>query len=1181
LVRHKKDEFFLNRKRIQKNEVVSLLESAGFSKSNPYYIVQQGKVNTLCTMKDKDRLNLLKEVAGTTIYEERRSESIKIMEETASKQSKVEEVLSFIEERLNELDQEKQELVEYEKLDKQRRCLEFHLYQHEYNKANDELTSIEEERDVIRKNQQKMHSDLRNLQDEIFTLEDNSNNLKSTVERANKTKLHREQELTQIQEKKASLDSSIQDIEMTIKSRELSLQSYNKQLQDINQQLVLQQSKLDEIEPSYHEKNKVLIQEMTAVNSMKNRIDSLYGKQGRSSQFKTVKDRNNFLNQQVKKLKESLAKKEASVNNFAHNIEMDTKRHDEEKHLLNNLESSDILKNKNTFQDLSNSIHEKILVRNSSQEKRKNNWRELEKISEKLHENRNELEKNKNLLNSVLPHSITHGLAAIEYIVQEKKISGYYGPVIDNIVLKKDQYRQVVENAAGNQLFHVIVDNDKTAAILINELEAKNAGRLTFLPLSRLRVKEYNYPKNTNDVYPLIEVALEYEKEVEKAIKLIFGQKLIARDIHVASDYAKQYNMDVLTTDGDIASSKGSFEGGFHDEKLSKIGAVEKIRRSNAEITKYSDEETKLKNVSESLENEITDLIRTIQKLENEKASLKLLEERTTKEIMSKRKLLHNLIQTIQENQKNHDLVFNEIQSLQENINNYENEKNLPLLSNLSEEERNELMTLEENFKVLTKKIDKLKSEITILSETKDEIETNIESNLLKRKDELELLLANVNNVGNADQDGGAELQQTTTTSKKGRKSISQQPAQEQQQSSFSSSSGATLGHDLQSELSNLQSELISVEKELVSSQQSYDEVTTSILQKSNQILKLETEIDNLKEKEKILNDAILNITKQFDRLVNRRTITHEIIQMRTKLIRDLGSLPEDKLQEFSRLNEKEIVKRLKTINDKLKQYSNVNRKALDQFLSFNDQRETLLKRKDEMKRDTQAIQSLIQSLDLQKDEAINRTFISVSKHFADVFQELVPNGYGKLVMKTALDEHEEGEDIEEEQPKQKKAGGKKKSGATTSSSTDHVLNEESSENLLPVESYRGVQVTVAFNKNTGENYSMQQLSGGQKALVALALIFAIQRCDPAPFYLFDEIDQALDANYRRAVANLIQRQANSEESPAQFITTTFRPEFVEVADKCFGIALTNKVSNLYSLDKVRNISNRFAYNYF
>jgi structural maintenance of chromosome 3 (chondroitin sulfate proteoglycan 6) len=49
----------------------------------------------------------------------------------------------------------------------------------------------------------------------------------------------------------------------------------------------------------------------------------------------------------------------------------------------------------------------------------------------------------------------------------------------------------------------------------------------------------------------------------------------------------------------------------------------------------------------------------------------------------------------------------------------------------------------------------------------------------------------------------------------------------------------------------------------------------------------------------------------------------------------------------------------------------------------------------------------------------------------------------------------------------------------------------------------------------------MQQLSGGQKSLVALAFIFAIQKCDPAPFYLFDEIDQALDPQHRKAVAGI------------------------------------------------------------
>ena len=59
----------------------------------------------------------------------------------------------------------------------------------------------------------------------------------------------------------------------------------------------------------------------------------------------------------------------------------------------------------------------------------------------------------------------------------------------------------------------------------------------------------------------------------------------------------------------------------------------------------------------------------------------------------------------------------------------------------------------------------------------------------------------------------------------------------------------------------------------------------------------------------------------------------------------------------------------------------------------------------------------------------------------------------------------------------------------------------------------------VSFTGNKAEMRDMQQLSGGQKSLVALTLIFAIQKCDPAPFYLFDEIDQALDAQHRKAVA--------------------------------------------------------------
>ena len=120
----KKDEFFLNRKRVNKTEVSSLLESAGFSKSNPYYIVQQGKVNSLCLMKDEERLNLLKEVAGTRVYEERREESLKVIGDTNNKRENIQEVISHIEGRLEELDEEKDELKAYQGLDREHRALE-------------------------------------------------------------------------------------------------------------------------------------------------------------------------------------------------------------------------------------------------------------------------------------------------------------------------------------------------------------------------------------------------------------------------------------------------------------------------------------------------------------------------------------------------------------------------------------------------------------------------------------------------------------------------------------------------------------------------------------------------------------------------------------------------------------------------------------------------------------------------------------------------------------------------------------------------------------------------------------------------------------------------------------------------------------------------------------------------
>ena len=67
-------------------QLIALLETSGISRANPYNIVPQGKVNALVLMKDTGRLEMFKDIAGINTYDERRSESVAMMDETQSKQ---------------------------------------------------------------------------------------------------------------------------------------------------------------------------------------------------------------------------------------------------------------------------------------------------------------------------------------------------------------------------------------------------------------------------------------------------------------------------------------------------------------------------------------------------------------------------------------------------------------------------------------------------------------------------------------------------------------------------------------------------------------------------------------------------------------------------------------------------------------------------------------------------------------------------------------------------------------------------------------------------------------------------------------------------------------------------------------------------------------------------------------
>ncbi len=997
----KKDEYSLDRKNATKSDVMNLLESAGFSRSNPYYIVPQGRVTALTNMKDAERLLLLKEVAGTQVYEARRTESLKIMTETDNKRAKIDELLAYIKERLSELEEEKEELRDYEEKNKERRCLQYTIDHREQMAIAAELETLEEQRQTGIDDTDDNRERFIQGEQEMTQVEREIKKVSQDTELLQVDKRQLDGERKEVAKRKAKLELEVNALNEGKSAAESTKAARASEAQSIQKTIAQSEKKLKELDPDFKKRAAEETQTKADLDKAEAIRQRLYAKQGRNARFKNKKERDQWLQKEIDESYPQVTKIKAVRMQTEEEIaDLKTRISGGEEDVVSLREQLD---QQGTNSDsVQSQIREKKAEVEKIHDERGELWREDAKLDTILANTEEELSRSERTLSHRMDSDTSRGLAAIRRIKRQHKLEGLYG-TLGELMTVNERYATAVEATAGNSLFHYVVDNDETASKVLQILQKERSGRVTFMPLNRLKPRLGTFPQAA-DAVPMID-KLQYDQLHHKAFVQVFGKTIICPSLAVASQYARSHNLSAITLDGDRSDKRGALSGGYQDMRQSRLEAIRNVAKGRKEFEAQQARSSELKRAVERKHQEVTRAKGELQRLEQTKA-------RQENGFLPLRQQLQSMTMNIQ-NRKD-DLesrtralanIDANIRALTEQQNAHEAEMATDFKKALTQQEESELENLSSAIPDFRQQYSEASSARGELESLKSSLEIELREHLRPRLEQL-----------------GAQ--------------------------NYDSSRGSS-----SAQIKEAQKELERVGEQLGKLEERLRELEKSIDQSKAHITELEQRRADMRQQQEDIAKGIERQQKRMEKGMQKKALLAQQQAEVSARIRELGVLPQDAFAKYERLKSDAVVARLRKVNDALKKYSHVNKKAFQQYEQFTGQRETLSARRRELDSSQASIEELIAVLDQRKDEAIERTFKQVSREFASVFEALVPAGRGRLVIQRKTDRRQ----VEEEED-----------------------DEEAQES---VENYTGVGISVSFNSKHDDQQRIQQLSGGQKSI--------------------------------------------------------------------------------------------------
>eukprot|EP01012_Entosiphon_sulcatum_P036669 TRINITY_DN4679_c0_g1_i1.p1 TRINITY_DN4679_c0_g1~~TRINITY_DN4679_c0_g1_i1.p1 ORF type:complete len:1212 (+),score=285.66 TRINITY_DN4679_c0_g1_i1:51-3686(+) len=1064
----KKDEFRVNGKTHKAEEVRKLLDAAGLSSVNQFNVVEQGRVTSLAKMSPEQLLTEMKNLAGLGLYEERRAESQKLLADAESKTNQIRESIQQMEKRLADLQGEKDELRKYKQLDAEKRAMEYCIYNRQVTAAKSRIDELERKKAEGSGRSEELHKKFTALDRKIREIQYRKKTLEAELAAADRVLERLRARRTEADARRTTLELQANDASSQQVSNDSHREKIEQQLAEVQGQLDRAHGSLPDLQAAEKravEAEKAAREEHTKIQK---RLDDLLARKGRAAQFRTQAERDDWLRAEIRKNEEDLRATEAKIKDLEREVahaQEALSRVDSERDRLN----AAIQAGEDSLKGLSQQGKELLTRRDAESSKQREAWKKQHEMEQKIRQLKEHADQTERRWEKTIPRDLKLGLDALQKIQDKHGIHGVFGPLI-SLMSAEEMFHTAIESTASNALLHVVVETDDVASRILDVMNSERLpGRLTFMPLNRLRRERPQLPEANEEVMPLID-NIKFDPAHERAFFEVFGKTLLARQLSTATRYSRQYNLDCITIDGDKVDRKGAMTGGYVETTSSRLPAFQLRTQLRQELGEAEASLREAAAAASGQEQLVTDIVADVRKLREKEDALKREIERNRSERRMKEEELLLQRNLISERERTQRVIEQSKQDTEASIAAFNAELRTDMRSKLSPADDAEVSRLSELIVGVRKAAATTQNGVTEATERLKAAQERTVA-LQRQRTELQDRLAGL-------RIGGTGAQASS----------------------------------LKSDLGQITAQIKALDSQLSSLEDSGKKKRKAVDEEERQLADLERQRD---EYSKLLQED-----KEFlDTYHSQRAVLMAKREQAMKSICNLGTYPAEAIEKFQQLDDKKLLQRRQKVAEETKKYSHVNKKALDQYTQIEKTHTELTSKLEAVLKEREEIKHLLEHLDMQKDEAVALTFRQVKDNFETVFRELT-GGHSRARMM-----------IRRTDP------------------------DASSQEKEQIDSYAAIDIEVGFGGGTPA--LLTSLSGGQQSIVALSLVFAIQECDRRPFYLFDEVDAALDPNYAEAVAKKMKDMSDK----AQVIAISFKSHLLDLADKHYLISFKNKCS--------------------